>query len=208
MADSLSGIGSLEIFPFEPDWSTPPASEIIMTRRLQSFPGTVHAIESIAADVPIAVRMGFSVLDRGELHDLTDFMVSRTGRLKRFWVRHPKSAFSLLQSASSGGTTLTAIPNKAARQYQGYERIYVLMNNGDLVVRHATDVAHDVVNEQTVITLDSPLDRDIGLNDYRVIGRLLLVRFDQDKFDFKMLTNAVGEITLKFHELVKEYAQI
>lgn len=208
MADSLSGIGSLEIFPFEPDWSTPPASEIIMTRRLQSFPGTVHAIESISSDVPIAVRMGFSVLDRGELHDLTGFMVSRMGRLKRFWVRHPKSAFSLLQTASTGGTTLTVVPNRAARQYQGYERIYVLMDSGDLIVRHATDVAHDAVNGQTVITLDSPLDRDIGLNGYRVIGRLLLVRFDQDKFDFSMSTPTAGGITLKFHELVREYAQI
>ena len=206
MADSLTAVGSVPFFPLEPNWATLPRSSVRMGRKIHRHEGTIDLIEFITDDAPIVLEMGFTVVEKSEEYDLLDFFYSRLGRHEKFWITWPREQFILNRDHNTSEATLDCELNSANLQYQGYERIEILMNNGDKVVRQITSIAAD--ETEVELSLDTVLDRDITTDGYIKISRLLLVRFDIDELSMVAETDYVGDFVIRFYELVNEYGDV
>jgi hypothetical protein len=209
MANSFSSLGAQVLFPFEPSWADQPEISPVIMRRIITHRGTVQQVESTMGDVPVRLTLGFSLLSADDIFSMTEFFMARKGRFGRFWIMHPTEAFTLKSAASLDQNSLICHDNLAARQFQGYERIYINMTDGDVLIRKVTAIVSDQVTGTCELTLDTPLDRVINADNHIRIGRVYLVRFDQDDLSFNYATpDAVGDIRLSFYELVKEYAEL
>jgi len=209
MANSFSSLGAPVLFPFEPSWADPPEMSPVIMRRIITHRGTVQQVESTMGDVPVRLTLGFSLLSSADIFSMTEFFMARKGRSGRFWIMHPTEAFTLKSAASLHQNILICHDNLAARQFQGYERIYINMTDGDILIRKVTAVTSDQQTGSCELTLDAPLDRVINADNHTRIGRVYLVRFDQDDLAFNFATpDAANDIRLSFYELVKEYAEL
>jgi len=206
MADDLKDIGQEDIFPLPMNWQRSPANLFIITRYLHQFAGTSSSISELNPETPISFEGLFTIFNKTDEHSLLDFMHSRKGRIIRFWIPYQKEMFTLVDPASIGSGAINCEENGAVISYQGYERIYIKMKSGDMLTRWVTGITQDF--NKIALTLDTPLDRDIGLDDYFEIGRFLLVRFDSDKFEFEVSTNNIFDFSQRFVELVKEYSEL
>jgi len=210
MADSLPAgdLGSFPVFPLSPNWKEEPSSKIALSRDLISFPGTAHHIASITDDGPISFEAAFTTFTPAELSTALTFFVARRGRVNRFWVKHPYRSFKLKVDAGSGDGIIHCYPNDFETQYQGYERIYIVMSDGDTLAREITAAAYDAGNDRLSLSLNTVLDRDVTTTNHVIIGRYLLARFDADALELELVTDFVTNFSLSFYELVKEYDEI
>ncbi len=206
MADSMTEIGSTPFFPLEPNWVKTPAVTQQMARRLHQYPGSVDEMDVITGDVPVRMEMGFTVFDKSEEYTLVDFFVNRYAMVEKFWLAWPRNQFDLNRDHNVGESVLDCYRNYAERQYQLYERIDILMNNGDRIVRKVIGTDND--ETETRITLDTSLDRDVDADGYLRFSRLMLCRFDVDILELQAKTDRVAEINLPFLELVTEYDEV
>lgn len=210
MADSLpvADLGSFPVFPLSPNWSSDPSSQIAFARDVIREPGTSHALVSITDDAPISFEAAFTIFTPAEYLSLMTFWVARRGRVNRFWVKHPYRSFKLKEDAGSGDGIIHCYPNSFELQYQGYERLYVVMDDGDTVAREITAATYDSGNDRLSLSLNTVLDRDLTTTNHIIIGRYLLARFDADDLDLELVTDCVSNFSLSFAELVREYDEI
>jgi hypothetical protein len=206
MADSLLGLGSALMFPRNFNWLSPPSGNLEFARSVLMQPGTVHEMVTISADAPITVSGEYMTWTKADEYALLAFFHARRGRVQRFWVKYPGRAFTLQSAATTGATVLNCEVNRAYMQYQGYERIYVVMSTGDILTRQVTAVVHNEALGRIELALGNPIDRDITLTNHLMIGRLLLVRFDADDMSVRLVSDRVTEFRFSFKELVQEYA--
>ena len=204
MADSLTKMGSFELFGLEPNWSSDISVEHLLSRRMLQYAGTPTTLEDIAPEIPIALDLEFLCWDKQREFDLITFFVSKKGQANRFWLKHPAAAFTLKTSASAGAAGIYCKRNSFDLVWQGYERVYILMSSGDLVVRKITSCSGG--SDYTYIGFDTVLDRDLMATNHLRISRMLLGRFSTDKLKIKSSTDLVGRASLSFVELVKEYS--
>ena len=208
MADSLEDLGTASMFPMELNWATIPSSTIEYVRRIAEYRGTVQNLEQVLADAPIPFEARFTPFDKEEEYELLDFFNDRRGMNQRFWIKHPRAHFTLKTTATTGSSALTCEPNRAHIQYQGYERIYIAMDDGDVLTRQVTSVVYNAGTDDQTVTINTVLDRDVTTINQNRIGRLLLVRFDSDTLTQRITNDRVCEIALKFYELVSEYSVV
>jgi hypothetical protein len=208
MADSLLDIGGEDIFAFTPDWSTPPGQAFNITRYLQQYPGTTAKITEMNTEVPLIIESDFYFNTKEDEFNFLTFIHDRIGRAKRFWYKYPKTLFRLKDDLSNGSNTIVVHKDYSSLSLQGYERIYFEFDDGDLVTRHITGSDLDDPNEEVELTLATALDRDSAKENVVAIGRILLVRFNEDVFNFKVITDQKSSISLSFYELVKEYSDL
>ena len=208
MADSLLDIGSESIFPLEINWAKRPEYNLSLARVLMQFPGTASKVISYVDDVPERLTIGVSTFNKNDEYTLIDFFNSHKGCHGRFWIKVPQAEFTLKETALSGTTSLSVYRNGAEQQYQGYERIWILMSNGDVLTRHVLSITDDEANDRYLLALESATDREINTSNHVLIGRLLLVRFDHDDLSMDYFTDSAEEVVLKVVELVKEYSEI
>lgn len=205
MADSLLDLDSEPVFSWKPTWSSTPSTSVALSRLLTEFPGTVQELDQIVDHAPIQFEAGFIVDSKTDETAFVAFFNARRGRNQRFWIRHPKIHFTLHATATSGSTQIVCEANDAHRQYQGYERIYIRMLTGDTLTRQVTTATYDSGAGTVALTLASPLDRNVTTTNQDRIGRLLLVRFDDDSLVQHYRARDVWETDLSFTELVNEY---
>jgi hypothetical protein len=163
---------------------------------------------SVTDDVPERLKIGVTVSSKTDEYDLIDFFYNHRGRWAKFWMRSTVREFTLKENALSGSGAIITYVNGAHLQYQGYERIYIVMNNGDVLSRKVGNVTYDDVNEKYTLTLTTNLDRDLETDNHFLIARLLLGRFDEDSLILDYETDGVSEQVFTFQELVKEYSEI
>jgi len=204
MGNDLADLGSAEIFPFEPDWSREPSASMVLVRRLQQHRGTSANIEALTPWTPEKITAGFTITSRREQYDCIDFFARHRGRLKRFWFRHPAAAFDLLEDVPAGATSFFCRPNAATARWCGQERIYI-ERNGDLITRRITSIVDDKPNNRLILNFATQLAEPVARADCRILARLLLVRFDQDRLSIKPATPAVGTTVCRLIELPAEY---
>jgi len=209
MADSLEDLGtggSALLFPLEPNWASNPTTDLAMLRRVLSQRGTSHQLKSLTDDVPLKFKAGFTLLNKEQECTLLEFFCARLGRCQRFWIKHPRRHFELKSTATNGSATLVCNSNGFELQYQGYERIYILMNNGDVLTRKVTGATDD--GSELTLNINTVLDREVTTDNHYRIGRLLWARFDNDELAERCVTNTICETSLDFVELVQEYSEI
>lgn len=205
MSDSLSGLGTSEIFPLEINWIKKPKRSLSLARILSKYPGTSTLLESFTEDVPLMLNVGVLCSSKYLEYTFLDFWNERRGKAYRFWIKNTDTEFYLKVPGVSGQSVLYVYRNGLVNTYQDYERIWIAMNNGDLITRHVTSLIEDVGNDWYALNLDTPLDRDIPLDSFWTISRLLLVRFESDKLTGKWQSPIVSEFSFGVTELVKEY---
>lgn len=207
MADSLLDLGSTPVFPLEPNWVSQPSTNISLSRNLLAYRGTKHSIFPITDDAPITFEAHFTIYEKSDEDTFLDFFHARRGRNQRFWVKHPRQHFALKETASNGALSMVCYPNSAHDQFQGYERIYVVMSTGDIVTRKVNSATYSSDDDEINLAINSALDRDITISNQILIGRVLLCRFDSDELSVSHVTTTTCEFSLKFYELVKEYEE-
>lgn len=207
MADSLDGLGGLDIFPFVPNWTQAPDSQYAITRYYYAYPGTANIIEELSSDVPNDVELTFLLEDKEDEYDFIDFFHTHKGRRDKFWVKDPRSLFVVKDDVGLGSSTIKCYNNYAHNVMRGDERIYIDMRTGDLVTRELTSVDYLSVDDSIVLSLDTVLDRDVDKDNTNIyiISKLLLCRFGADTIEVRAESNTVSTAGMRFHELVKEY---
>jgi hypothetical protein len=208
MADDIRDLGSAPLWRHSPNWARDPSTEIVMLRRVISERGTPHRLVQLEKDVPINFETEFVCTSKAEEKAVLAFFHGCRGRVKQFWIEHPRSLFDLKRSAPNGSSQLACINNNFDKQYCGYERFYMIMNNGDLITRKITGAEYDKNDDELILSFTGDTDRDINLGDYQRMGRLLLVRLDSDDLTIRMETPSICTFSLKFVELVNEYGAV
>ncbi len=206
VADSYEDLGTHPRFPHAPNWSRAPGTSLTLPRRILEFRGSAQEIAALTPDVPLSFEAEFTCVDKAEEHAVVDFFNARKGRCEPFWVAHPRRHFTLKEAANAGALVLNVAPNSAELQFQGYERIFLEMANGDVVTRHVYEAAFNEVQARVELSLETALDRDVTPENHVAFGRYLLARFDDDVLKERVLTDGVSAIALRFVEVVGEYA--
>jgi hypothetical protein len=202
MADSLEDLGGKDIFPLEPNWATRPRLDLEFSRTLIKYPGSVSQLKPLTDDAPERWEFGFTP-DKSDEYDLIDFFVGKYGRHGGFWMKIPSREFTLYQDSLSGSTEIRAELNNAERQYQGYERIWIDMHNGEILTRNVDDATNE--GSYIALSIATQLDRDLLLTNHYKICRLIYCRFDEDAMILDYSQDQYPQIRLLVRELVKEY---
>lgn len=203
MSDSLLNLQGFSLLTKTPNWTGNITNKFLFSRRLSGFTATAVKVDEVAPETPVALECSFQCNDKSEEFYLLSFFVQQLARVGRFWIMDPSSSFKLQSNAVSGASGIYCHRNRFDLIYQGYERVYIEMSNGDILTRRISAVV-DGANT-TYLNFYNPIDRDITTGTCVKIGRLFLGRFDSDVARFKFYSNVVSEITLPFVELVKEY---
>lgn len=205
MADSRLNLAGYQLFPFAPNWQTSPKSTASLLRRTLQYPGTVAQQFALSDRTPLAFEATFLMKTREDIYNLQDFFDDRLGKVNQFWIEHPASWALLAEDAAIYDEILVCQDNDASIGYQGYERLYVRMSNGDITTRHVSSIVHNATTGYEEYWLTSQLAYAITTTNHYRIGRLLFVRFDNDQLRLKYHTDCVAEVELSFYELVEEY---
>ncbi len=208
MADSITGVGSEEIFLLTPNFKFRGVSEGLLRRSLINYPGSSFQIFPEVNETPIIYEAQFLVSNKEEEYYLIDFFNSHKGMHSRFWAEVHRNEIKLSEQVPAGSTNVFTKRNDAYRLYCGYERVCFKMRNGDKVIRHITEVADDVNNNRYNMSIDAGLDRNMGPELVDYTSRLILCRFDSDDLKFTFNTDSISTVNLRFRELVKEYDYI
>lgn len=206
MADSIEDMGSAPLyFPLQPDWSNPPDIGFGIARNSISYPGTAAILSSSTELVPLKFGVDFLTTNKTDEYNLLEFLHAIRGRNKRFWIEFPIKMFQLKTAVLSGSSAIECEPNGFNKIVQGNERVFWVMDNGDLVVRKVTEASYSAATDIMTLVVQTDVDRDIALDDYLMFGRFLLARLDEDTIRQKVLTNSVTAWSMRFIELPDEY---
>ncbi len=88
--------------------------------------------------------------------------------------------------------------------YSGFERIRLLLSNGDTIVRKVVDVIETDPTEE-VLTVDTVFDRTVALGTVVLFDMFVLCRSDIDSFRLKHSSSGVSECDVRVMELIREY---
>ncbi|MGD9156806.1 MAG: hypothetical protein PVG39_00230 [Desulfobacteraceae bacterium] len=208
MVDSLLDIGGEPEFPLSIDWSSQPSYNFQISRYLFEGRGTASKIEEKNPETPISFEAKFYVGDRETEYAFLDFIHTTVGRTNRFWLRYPKQSFIPTEGLSNGSMILKVEPNNFDLFHVGHERIYIQTIYGDTITRHVSNATYDATFDEISLQLLTAIDRDISLDEFLIIGRYLLVRFDHDDFNINVLTEDKFDFSLKFIELIRDYSDL
>lgn len=209
MSDNLIDLGTTPLWRLDKtymNWREQPKWNFDLARELISFDGTVTQLVMLCDEQPQEMEFLVTIRSKAEENQfLTDFC-TRKGQHEKFWFTHPSNRFSLLNSVLQGETTLTMSRNDW--KYQGYERIYIMMSNGDLITRKVTAISENEVASTMNITLSTAIDRAIEPSDVILISFLLLCRLAIDVVEIRHLSTTISETNVKILELTGEYDDV
>ena len=206
MADSLLDVSPITAtWLKEPDWSENVSSSGVFSKMLIQYGGSVGQLWKENDEIPRRLQMQFSFDDKQEETEFLNFFETQKGRWGKFWVPTWITQFRPVDDIASSQTIIPVYNDKFAGVYRGHERLFIMLHNGDKLVRKIIAAEESIGGETETITLSSSLGVSADLSNIAIMGLFLLVRFDQDKVDMKYTTNTVSETTLQFYELIREY---
>ena len=208
MANDLIDLGTADLFTLNPNWATIPKTTPQALRRLIGFQGTADTLQSLGNVPALTFDEFFTIYNKTDMKYFLDFINDHKGRWGRFWVRHPKTFFNLKSTAGIGSVIIYVERNEFDWIYQGYERFYFQLANGDIITRQITSVVEDDLNDRIELHFTGGLDRNIYTTTPHIMGRLLLVRFDNDEFSLSIKNQLIAEVSIRVVELIQEYGEV
>lgn len=207
MADDLQGLGTTPefrdlLFSLQ-NWRERPKMNVKTNVRLFGFEGTVKQVINQSDDQPHDLDFLVTLENLEQIFQFLTFFHSRRARLERFWFPLPYGIFSLVGQQLSGNTVLKV--NSPTFFYRGFERIYILLSNGDLITREVTAV-NEVAGE--LFFTVAALDRTIEESDVELCSLLLLCRFDNNDVKLKYKPYTAADTNIKLKELITEYSEV
>ena len=205
--NDLQDLSGESLFILDPNWATLPKYNLYPMRRILSYRGG-DQIQSKGSVPYYSFNGTYLLYDRTRKNYFLNFMNDHSGRLNRFWVKHPQMSFTQKGDYGTGAVKINVERNQFDWIYQGYERLYIEMPNGDIITRKIDSVVENVGADRLELSFTPALDRNILTSQKAKIGRLLLMRMDHDQFSYKILTDEISEITTRFVELLYEYLEV
>lgn len=207
MADDLNGLGTAAVWrPDFLNWRQAPTWDFEFSRYDLSFVGTKHLIQLISTNLPYSFAFLVTVKNLSKQYAVIEKFYELQGRHKRFWFLNPQNLFTL--ATASGEGTASLIVKYTGFEFGGYERIYLLMKDGDLLTHAITGVTHDEENGVTTIALGTTLDRTISPGSYIFFSLLHLCRLDIDVLELDYKSMNVAEANVRAVEVIEEYSEI
>lgn len=199
---SLLDLGSgISIFPFDANWTQDLQTKVLQARTLYKTAGTIVTPLQQSLERPKQLEKGF-VLEGAEIYQMIDFWNNRQGRYNKFWLYGEYTSFRVIQDISAGDLSIACAYNQFEKIYKGYERLYIKTVAGDYYTRKISSAVKTAGNLVLGMTATST---NITVSDVEIIGRILLVRFEEDSLKVKYISRDVAEVSVAFTELVQEY---
>lgn len=207
MADSISGLGAtIPIFSAALDWGKEVSYGLTPFRTIVQYPGTITSIYDDEEMKPESFSFTATLLYEEEIYDFLDFFKSRMGRWQKFWYFIDRSDF-LPQDDFDVGSSSIKILNDGYYAFENH-RICIYLWNGDKIVREVTNASPSLDGSYISLDIDTAMDRDVFVEDVRMIGRVVLCRFDVDDIQVNYTTTYGATVSVRFYELVKEYSEV
>lgn len=204
MANDILNIGDITTsWLREPDWSKPPKQGGKISAQIARYAGSPDYLITENTEAPRRLMMRFANRTRVQEKQVLDFFMDRSARLKKFWIPTWTDDFKLAANYLAGGSVLLVDKNYFSFASRGYERIMLLLNNGDIIVRKITAALE--VPEGTQLVLASTIGRNIPISTVSVFCFYLLVRFDMDSMTLRYITDTYSILQAEFQELIREY---
>jgi hypothetical protein len=212
VADDKQDVGAFTFFPYEAklDWGVEPQSMFGMHRRVIRYPGTIHSIESINPWVPMEFKGVVHLHSQKEIGEFQDWFETTLGRVNKFWIKYYQNSFTLYEDVALASSFYRIVPNQYYINFQGHERVFMDLINGDVITRHVTAVVEESSEPPLYyqLTIATTSDRVIATTDVVKFGRLMLVRLDQDRVDIEFENRQMATAELSFREMIHEYDEI
>jgi len=188
---------SISIFNPVIDWMKQPSQSLEPYRTPFQYPGSGLYLRKITDDVQIKFSISLTSLTKKAESDILSFFFNHKGRLNAFWVPVPKNYFTA--TVDIGTTdTLIRIKDVSPIWLRGYERCFILRNDGTLFFNKIIGLT------SSTLTIDAPLGQTCKVNEIIIFGKMIYARFDQDEIVMQHTTTAISECDLSFIELPKE----
>ena len=208
MADDLQDLGTTpefrQLFSEYQDWKETPRLNVKTNTNLFGFEGTAQQLLNHSPEQPHALQFLVTLENLQQIFDFLTFFVARKGRLEKFWFPLPYNVFTAVGQQVISATKL--LVNSPSFDYKGFERVYLLLENGDLITRHVTAVS-DAGGGNLFFDV-SALDRTIEESDVVLSSLLLLVRFDQDDVELLQKQLYCSSFSVRLLELINEYSEV
>jgi len=206
VASSIETLGTeLEVFPKNPNY----ANGISINVDVGTTPMLLHSFSAISTiedyeSKRITASAEYICFTKEESSNLLDFIDSHKGRRNKFWLYTKINEFTLNDSIAVSSPFITCTPNEYDKSYKTVDRIYMILLNGDIIVRRVTLVS--VSNDDMVVSITPTMPAyEIYPYDVVELGRVICCRFDQSSFEFENITDQVYRMNLRFLELPEEY---
>ena len=168
------------------------------------YSGTIHSNWYYTQPID---KIGVKVYD--DTTGLYAFLVSfadRIGRYKSFWMPEPFKRFKV--TAIDPLKLFLDVEKVADLNFNGYERIWIRLKNGDRITRLITSITQASTYTRINFISELPdilVDPNTLITDIIECSYAILARFDQDEVNIDYVTNKIASVNLSFVELKKEY---
>lgn len=207
MPSDIQSLSTLQQFPFYLDYQKGVDFDMLESYSAVIFSpyAPIQVVEDVV-DKALRIRMEFTFYSRQELYSFLAFMDYHKGQLKKFWVYCNTNEFVLKTTIPPNDFNIVCENSFYHLTFKTNDRVYVILNNGDTIVRKIQTVAVNQTNTIMTITTATGMPAySIPATNILEMGRVLCCRFDHGAFEIKNLTNTVAQVNLRFFELVKEY---
>ena len=206
MADSLRDLGVVTLWRPDCNWRETPDYGFDFERQLQEYEGTAHEVFSYSQTKPHRFNFLVSCFSKAAEYALLEKFNTLQGRFQRFWFLNPANLFTLAEPIDVDETgeietvAITVVANDW--EFLGRERIYLELSNGDVLTREIT--AYTPGADTAVLTVNTPLDRDIALDDVVLFSLVHLSRLENDALELTYPSKDVAETKIVVLEIPME----
>ncbi|RLC88917.1 MAG: hypothetical protein DRJ03_01360 [Chloroflexi bacterium] len=208
MTDSLEDLGTIDVMTWVWNWSPVPRVEFLFSRTLRDFGSTAQEVVSETDYNPFQGQYEFLISDKETEYDFLEFFLGKRGRTQKFWCKSPHQTFTLKSNVGAGSSLLYVEDNRADYIWQGHERIWIKLANGDEITRQVSNVVRDTDLDRIELHLETLITTGFDIEDVVFFGRIYLVRCDLDKYQVSYESDKVCTVTIKVYETVREYDDI
>jgi len=204
MADNIEDLGTSPIiFNEKANFKKKPVKKFTNKSKVLQFTGTILTPLEIADTVPLTMDKQY-LCESPKYKRILQFWLDRKAMVNGFWFYSEYNTFRLYAPITLGSNILQIEKDGFSGIYEGYERLYFLLSNGDIITRKINSVT-DNAGDYTDLTVETSFDRNIALDEVRLFGRIFYGRFNVETIDVKNFSPCVKEFNLSFYELTKEY---
>lgn len=204
MADDIQNTGSITAhWHRSPNWIKPVKIGARLSAQIVRYIGTPDALVSENEVAPRRLQMIFNNPDKAHEKQLLDFFMTQKARLHKFWLPSWQEDFTLAEDYISQTAHLVVKFNYFDYARRGYERIMLILHNGDKIVRRVSAATRhgDVIH----LSLATTIPRNISKSEITLFSFYLLCRFDSDSLKVRHTTAHYSSVVAEFYELAREY---
>ena len=171
---------------------------------VQGFRGTANEVFTYTEDKPEKFDFLFTGTSKAKTKQFVQDFIAKKGRFDCFWFVDIGRYLTVVANITSGALSIDIIDN--FYNIQGFERLYIELNNGDKITKKITGFVQG--NGTVALNLDTAIDRDILTTDICRITFLHLCRFDVDTITMSFISKDVMEVSLSIIQVIKEQKTI